>query len=106
MTIRWKVALVEDDRRLARAVSAGLGQEGYTTSGFHCRTSCRPRSAESTERTATASRSRSLSALAEQSPGPRLAIDRVQATHPPEHLGAIASALHGHGRHDQRAGEL
>src|SRR6266851_5433483 len=30
MTIRWKVALVEDDRRLARAVSAGLGQEGYT----------------------------------------------------------------------------
>ena len=30
MTIRWKVALVEDDRRLARAVSAGLGEEGYT----------------------------------------------------------------------------
>jgi two-component system, OmpR family, response regulator MprA len=30
MTIRWKVALVEDDRRLARAVSVGLGQEGYT----------------------------------------------------------------------------
>jgi len=30
MTIRWKVALVEDDRRLARAVSAGLGDEGYT----------------------------------------------------------------------------
>src|ERR1700738_5067445 len=29
MTIRWKVALVEDDRRLARAVSAGLGEEGY-----------------------------------------------------------------------------
>src|SRR5258708_4303453 len=30
MTIRWKVALVEDDRRLARAVSAALGDEGYT----------------------------------------------------------------------------
>src|SRR5882672_6357229 len=30
MTIRWKVALIEDDRRLARAVSAGLGEEGYT----------------------------------------------------------------------------
>ncbi|HZQ50355.1 MAG TPA: response regulator transcription factor [Candidatus Dormibacteraeota bacterium] len=30
MTVRWKVALVEDDRRLARAVSAGLGDEGYT----------------------------------------------------------------------------
>src|SRR5260370_35566557 len=30
MTIRWKVGLVEDDRRLARAVSAGLGEEGYT----------------------------------------------------------------------------
>jgi two-component system, OmpR family, response regulator MprA len=30
MTIRWKIALVEDDRRLARAVSAGLGEEGYT----------------------------------------------------------------------------
>lgn len=30
MTIRWKVALVEDDRRLARAVSAGLDEEGYT----------------------------------------------------------------------------
>lgn len=30
MTIRWKVAVVEDDRRLARAVSAGLGEEGYT----------------------------------------------------------------------------
>src|SRR5689334_5174522 len=30
MSIKWKVALVEDDRRLARAVSAGLGDEGYT----------------------------------------------------------------------------
>jgi two-component system, OmpR family, response regulator len=30
MTIRWKIALVEDDRRLARAVSAGLDEEGYT----------------------------------------------------------------------------
>jgi len=30
MTIRWKVALVEDDRRLARAVAAGLDEEGYT----------------------------------------------------------------------------
>ena len=30
MTVKWKVALVEDDRRLARAVSAGLGDEGYT----------------------------------------------------------------------------
>jgi two-component system response regulator MprA len=30
MPIRWKVALVEDDRRLARAVSAGLDEEGYT----------------------------------------------------------------------------
>ncbi len=30
MTVKWKVALVEDDRRLARAVSAGLGEEGYT----------------------------------------------------------------------------
>jgi two-component system response regulator MprA len=30
MTIRWKVALVEDDRRLARAVAAGLEEEGYT----------------------------------------------------------------------------
>ncbi len=30
MTIRWKVALVEDDRRLARAVANGLGEEGYT----------------------------------------------------------------------------
>lgn len=30
MTIRWKVALVEDDRRLARAVATGLGEEGYT----------------------------------------------------------------------------
>jgi len=30
MTIRWKVALVEDDRRLARAVSAGLGDDGYS----------------------------------------------------------------------------
>jgi len=30
MTIRWKVALVEDDRRLARAVAAGLGDDGYS----------------------------------------------------------------------------
>jgi DNA-binding response OmpR family regulator len=30
MTIKWKVALVEDDRRLARAVVNGLGEEGYT----------------------------------------------------------------------------
>ena len=30
MTIRWKVALVEDDRRLARAITAGLDEEGYT----------------------------------------------------------------------------
>src|SRR5487761_984360 len=30
MTVKWKVALVEDDRRLARAVTAGLGEEGYT----------------------------------------------------------------------------
>ena len=30
MTIKWKVALVEDDRRLARAVANGLGEEGYT----------------------------------------------------------------------------
>ena len=30
MTIKWKVALVEDDRRLARAVASGLGEEGYT----------------------------------------------------------------------------
>jgi DNA-binding response OmpR family regulator len=30
VTIRWKVALVEDDRRLARAVTAGLDEEGYT----------------------------------------------------------------------------
>src|ERR1700719_1922543 len=30
MTVKWKVALIEDDRRLARAVSAGLGEEGYT----------------------------------------------------------------------------
>jgi two-component system response regulator MprA len=30
MSVRWKVALVEDDRRLARAVSAGLGEEGYS----------------------------------------------------------------------------
>src|SRR3989440_1760020 len=30
MTIKWKVALVEDDRRLARAVATGLGEEGYT----------------------------------------------------------------------------
>jgi DNA-binding response OmpR family regulator len=30
MSLKWKVALVEDDRRLARAVATGLGQEGYT----------------------------------------------------------------------------
>src|SRR5256884_6583946 len=30
MTIKWKIALVEDDRRLARAVATGLGDEGYT----------------------------------------------------------------------------
>ena len=30
MTIKWKVALVEDDKRLARAVVNGLGEEGYT----------------------------------------------------------------------------
>ena len=30
MTIKWKVALIEDDRRLARAVATGLGEEGYT----------------------------------------------------------------------------
>lgn len=30
MSIKWKVALVEDDRRLARAVVSGLGEEGYT----------------------------------------------------------------------------
>jgi two-component system response regulator MprA len=30
MTIKWKIALVEDDRRLARAVASGLGEEGYT----------------------------------------------------------------------------
>ncbi|HKW71157.1 MAG TPA: response regulator transcription factor [Candidatus Dormibacteraeota bacterium] len=30
MAIKWKVALVEDDRRLARAVATGLGEEGYT----------------------------------------------------------------------------
>jgi DNA-binding response OmpR family regulator len=30
VSIRWKVALVEDDRRLARAVAAGLGEEGFT----------------------------------------------------------------------------
>jgi DNA-binding response OmpR family regulator len=30
VTIRWKIALIEDDRRLARAVAAGLGEEGYT----------------------------------------------------------------------------
>jgi DNA-binding response OmpR family regulator len=30
MSIKWKVALVEDDRRLARAVATGLGAEGYT----------------------------------------------------------------------------
>src|ERR1700738_5299154 len=30
MTVKWKVALIEDDRRLARAVTAGRGEEGYT----------------------------------------------------------------------------
>src|SRR5437588_6940902 len=30
MTIKWKSAWVEDDRRLARAVATGLGEEGYT----------------------------------------------------------------------------
>src|SRR5437899_12755351 len=30
MTIRWTVGLIEDDRGRARAVSAGLGEEGYT----------------------------------------------------------------------------
>lgn len=30
MTIKWKVAVVEDDRRLARAVTTGLEEEGYT----------------------------------------------------------------------------
>ena len=30
MTIRWKVAVVDGDRRLARAVSAGLEADGYT----------------------------------------------------------------------------
>src|SRR5256884_2606793 len=30
MPIKWKIALVEDDRRLARAVATGLGEEGYT----------------------------------------------------------------------------
>src|ERR1700682_638157 len=30
MTIRWKVALLEDDRGRARALSAGRGEEGYT----------------------------------------------------------------------------
>jgi DNA-binding response OmpR family regulator len=30
MPIKWKVALVEDDKRLARAVVNGLGEEGYT----------------------------------------------------------------------------
>src|SRR6266480_3052019 len=30
MSIKWKVALIEDDRRLARAVVNGLGGEGYT----------------------------------------------------------------------------
>jgi DNA-binding response OmpR family regulator len=30
MTIKLKVAMVEDDRRLARAVATGLGEEGYT----------------------------------------------------------------------------
>ena len=33
MTIKWKIALVEDDRRLARAVATGLGDEGYTYLG-------------------------------------------------------------------------
>jgi DNA-binding response OmpR family regulator len=30
MGITWKVALVEDDRRLARALANGLGEVGYT----------------------------------------------------------------------------
>ncbi|HEY0831358.1 MAG TPA: response regulator transcription factor [Candidatus Dormibacteraeota bacterium] len=30
MTIKWKIALVEYDRRLARAISSGLGEQGYT----------------------------------------------------------------------------
>src|SRR5256886_3476177 len=30
MTIKWKIALVEDDRRLARAVANGLGEDGST----------------------------------------------------------------------------
>src|SRR5579859_4108595 len=29
MPLRWKVAVIEDDRRLARAVSAGLRRDGY-----------------------------------------------------------------------------
>jgi two-component system response regulator MprA len=29
MSVRWKVAVIEDDRRLARAVTAGLRREGY-----------------------------------------------------------------------------
>src|SRR5258708_34136161 len=34
-----------------------------------------------------------------------LAGDRVQAAHPVEHLLAVAAALPGHARDDQRAGE-
>jgi DNA-binding response OmpR family regulator len=30
VTIKWKIALVEYDRRLARAISSGLGEQGYT----------------------------------------------------------------------------
>src|SRR5437762_9460400 len=30
MPIKWKIALVEDDKRLARSVATGLGEEGYT----------------------------------------------------------------------------
>src|SRR5205809_6412988 len=30
MPIKWKIALVEDERRRARAVASGLGEEGYT----------------------------------------------------------------------------
>jgi len=29
MAVQWKVALVEDDHRLSRAVSAGLRGDGY-----------------------------------------------------------------------------
>src|SRR5947207_3461076 len=30
MPIKWKIALVEDDKRLARSLANGLGEEGYT----------------------------------------------------------------------------